>query len=325
MKMHDPILRHVFYLDEFYPYYKAQKPYPPELEIDFYSHQDVGGIHGVFWFDPASNEENRFVNYCAHKGITHKRFDIWTASQNQIQDEAFYLLWVKDAGTSIRNPFPYEELFEYSLPCISQEKVGGGNGCGFVKKQALKITLDTQQMPRHLDLMTGGWGLGLYIVSRRLFNFLKGANFTGFQLVPCLNTKREYPMEYNAFDIKDSVSDENADYYQLFISAQTLSPIYLGVEFAREKACERCNVLTNLNDNIYTEYFPPHGLGTEDIQTQSLYQLPDGRILRHSSPSTYVSGRLMKALLKEKFKGIEKFMKSPLKIDYWQVNIRGEE
>lgn len=331
MRTNQATFWHVFYLDEYY-HFGYHKPYPDALEVGFRKHQDPGGIHGVFWFVPKSNEEKRFVDYCVEQGIGYKRFNLLAASQKQIVDNAFYLLIAADACTSVRNPFPYEELFEYSSPCllskedIPSEKLGGGNGCGFVKGQALKISLDVHQMRKHLDLMSGGWSVDLYVVSRRLRNFLKDSNFTGFRFVPCLDTKRDYPSQYRAFDATDTELDDSAEFYQLVITAKTRTPMHFGIGFRREKACERCGVLINASANIYTQYFPANGLGSEDIQMQCLCQLPDGRVLHQDGQMVYISGRLLRALLKEKFKGIQKFMsmKSPPKIDYWQVRVLPE-
>lgn len=329
MRANQATLWHVFYLDEYY-HFGYHKSYPDTLKVNFLEQQDPGGIHGVFWFAPESNAEKCFVEYCIEQGIGYKRFDFLAASQKQIEDNAFYLLIAADACTTVRNPFPYEELFEYSSPCIlskedtSSEKLGGGNRCGFVKGQTLKISLDVHQIPKHLDLMSGGWGVDLYVISRRLLDFLKDSNFTGFRFVPCLDTKRDYPAQYKAFDATDTEFDESAEFYQLVITAETRTPMYFGVGFLREKSCESCGVLFNASANIYTEYFPVNGLGSEDIQMQSLCQLPDGRVLHNAGQAVYISGRLMRALLKEKFKGIEKFLKSPLKIDYWQVRVQPE-
>lgn len=280
-------------------------------------------------FEIGSSAELSFLELAKSLDFKPRRILTGVAKPGQLQVFSFYLLpSMEFASGFVDKKFDTEHLlFDSQLDCSRElipENMAWSWGCGNGKRQIRKICVHSPgKVPKRDIFPPALWpycNQGILVVTKRLRDSLVAEKLTGFELTPVLDGRKKWTPSELEFSYKDEAQVEQAQWFQLTITAKNLTSVpltqalklqgSLGQPWVIAEPCAVCHVNSGYDTSPYRFYEKVHPLerfSSADIQMWDRFQMQDESFLVDSPMSQIiVSGRFMDLFVRNKFKGLLK-------------------
>lgn len=280
-------------------------------------------------YEIGSSAEASFLELAKAHDFTPRRILAGAPISRQLDAFAFYHLGGMEYAFGFADKkFDTEHLlYEGQLSCTRELNPEGNAwswGCGNGKRQIRKICVySPSKVPKRDIFPPALWPYcndSVLVVTRRLRDLLVAESLTGFELTPVLDGKRKWSARELEYDYEDEAQIEQAQWFQLTITARNLKPIplaqplnvnrSLGEIPLIAKPCSICRSHWGHDLSPYSFYEqvqPLERFANADLQLWNEFQNQDEPYLVEGPMNLVVaSGRFMDLLVKNKFKGLHK-------------------
>lgn len=258
---------------------------------------------GVFVFKHGSDEEARFRTRL--RGSDVSSGTVITCSRDSLHEFPFFHFHAMTHASLL----PSEFILSGS-GCLTEEPPL----CWIGSAQDRPIPVDTDRLIG-LDLVSPDFitSPAITVVSRRCKILLQEMNVTGCRFVPCIDAKNSRNSSVHTFSSLASFSGvENADFYQLVISASVRKLPCVGRVLSVGYTCPKCGAVGGYSaTRLIGEYYATD-LNECDFQVYHGFRDEDGRQYTHKVERVIVSSRVLRAIADAEMKGLARFASDPM-------------
>jgi len=268
--------------------------------------------YGVAFFDEDSEEERDFQQYVVNFGLKVERKTILSVTGKSIYRYPFHYL-----STQSDREYEKNDFMDLSTACPGDEITYCQNGA----RQVEKVILDPERS-KSLDIMhIPKWiRPRVHIISKRLKVLLESINATGCDYVPCLVKGNDFNEDERDFSKQDIQHNEQANFFQLVITAKTHAPCHAGRLIVVSRRCKSCGTVYEFRSDA-TPYFHRDELNDTDFQKYDEYITEEDERLVVPGEIEIMSAKVLRLLIENRLKGLSQYTSDP-PIRYGVVEIR---
>ncbi len=202
--------------------------------------------------------------------------------------------------------------------CVNHDFLAAGSACKtdeppicwYGARQVEPVTVDRAVIGKK-QIVEDSWCHlpTVQIISKGVKNYLEKEGVTGCEFLECRQAN------------KHPVKDKDIDYYQIIVTEKVNQGPKVGQLLNVSSRCERCGAIKLFLSTELSGYFEPADLRDVDFQTCSTFRTDDDMVYEQGMEHVIVSGRVLKLLVKNKIKGIGKYLTEP-NVPYRALDIR---
>ncbi|MCP3960935.1 MAG: hypothetical protein GY719_24070 [bacterium] len=278
----------------------AGEEWPAELREEFGRHFSRFGVPS---FAVDSEADQRFRASVERRRIPALRDTILACTGEHVYEHPFHYL-------SVRSDRSYDkgDFLDLSAACPGDSRVR----CRIGARQTGKLVMDAGKS-KDLDLIeeSSSPRPKVFIVSRRLRDSLRQADFRGFRLVPTLRRGATYSDQQRELSYVDDRLVEEAPFFQLLVTARAPGAPWVGEVVRTFYQCSRCGTLNGAFFESGPRFKPEDLDQDADIQTLSRYRTSNQGQVEIMGEVVVISARFLRFLKDNKVRGLARYSSDP--------------
>lgn len=259
--------------------------------------------HDNIYLEPSSQREKDFLNLCGDLQIIPfvSKYGVFGCLKKEVGQRPYYYLEIKN-----RSDYPNRRFEDRNTGCT-----GDSRPCGNGTAQIEKVLL-SPKMAKNLDRLgimriPSAGRSGYILLTKQIKDLFIAEAITGCQFIPCLEEGTKYSPEDYVLNINSLELEEQAEYFQLIITAKVLQYPNIG-RLLEWRQCSACGIVGLFRPHLFegnTMFFQTNDLNATDLQVCDGRRSDNLGLFHTISDWIIVSARLLRLLLDRKVAGID--------------------